>query len=852
MSKKKLVKPAEQKPIQAEKANLISRHPLFSTLIAALVLLLVFYHQVMLGGMTFQAPDKLTANAAVPFMKDALNRGIYPLWCPYIFGGMPSYGSLITAPRVNLIDSTVLAVFNAVNGIIPLNQFTILFLNYLLFAGLMYALLRSQKIAPLAATFAAIAVIFMPQFVAFTAFGHSTKFLSLVLIPLIFLLAAKLLEKRNALYFSLTALVVGLQMMRAHVQVSYYTFLMLGLYFLFQLTAEWRETKQAKPMLLGGALMAGAILAGVLLSSVLYVSVLDYQRFSIRGGGAGGGLNFDYASNWSFHPLEMVTFFIPAFMGFGGQTYWGKMPFTDYPLYFSVLVLLLAGVAFVLRRNKMTWFFGLLALFSLLVSFGKHVPILYMPMYKFLPYFNKFRVPSMIHILLDIAMVVLAAYGLQALLDFHVQGTKLRDRELMQKSLKRYLNIFVAFIAIITLFVLLSRSGFLSLVASARAQLNFAQRELAYNKAMLDSLKTLAITSVSVVLIFQYLRNKVSRTVLASSLITLLLVDLWMVDFKVIHPQPPSDEKAFFAETPDVRTIKQDKGLYRIFPVLTEKSGNWFMHHLIQNILGYHPAKLRIYQEFLEETGFDPQGQAFILKYWRYVMRDGEPAYQPVPVQQIPAQRLSFDSAMLDMLNVKYLIANGLPIYDSRFREVHHQEPWVYENTTVLPRAFFADSVETLIGRRSIFARMKDGKFDPRHTAIIEEQAPFAVLPADSNTATVSAYDIHKITIDARVIRPTVMVLSEVYYPSGWKAYVDGVETKIYKTNYILRSIFLKPGAHKIEFRFAPTSFALGMWISIVTLLLLLSLLITTLYVRMKDRKAQQGLTPAVEMAKSV
>ncbi len=850
MSKKKFDKPAEQKPVLAEKENLISKHPLLVTLIAAFALLLIFYNQVMLGGMTFQAPDKLTANAAVPFMKDALNRGIYPLWCPYIFGGMPSYGSLITAPKVNVIDSTVLAIYSAVNGIIPLNPFTILFLNYLLFAGLMYALLRSQKIASLAAMFAAIAIIFTPQFIAFTAFGHSTKFMSLVLIPLIFLLAAKLLEKRNALYFSLTALVIGLQMMRAHVQVSYYTFSMLGLYFLFQLVAEWREKRNVKHILLGGALMAGAIFAGVLLSSVLYVSVLDYQRFSIRGGGTGGGLDFDYASNWSFHPLEMVTFIIPAFMGFGGQTYWGKMPFTDYPLYFSVLVLLLAGVAFVLRRNKMTWFFGVLALFSLLVSFGKHVPILYTPMYKFLPYFNKFRVPSMIHILLDIAMVILAAYGLQALFDFHLQGTKLRDREQLQKSLKRYLNIFVAIIAIITLFVLLSRSGFLSLVASARAQLNFAQRELAYNKAMQDSLKTLVIASLSVILIFQYLKNKISKTLLATSLIVLVLVDLWMVDFKVINPQPPSDEKAFFAETPDVQAIKQDKGLYRIFPVLNDKSGNWFMHHLMQNILGYHPAKLRIYQEFLEETGFDPQGQAFILKYWRYVMRDGKPAYQPVPVQQVPAQRLSFDSAMLDMLNVKYLIANGLPIYDSRYREVHHQEPWVYENTTVLPRAFFADSVEMLTGRRSIFERMKDGKFAPRHTAIIEEQAPFAVLPADSNTATVTAYDIHKISIDAQVVHPTVMVLSEVYYPSGWRAYVDGVETKIYKTNYILRSIFLKPGNHKIEFRFAPTSFALGLWISILTLLLLLSLLAATLFVRIKHRHSQEHLPVSNATAK--
>ena len=92
---------------------------------------------------------------------------------------------------------------------------------------------------------------------------------------------------------------------------------------------------------------SGAIIIGVALSSVIYMSVLDYQHYSIRGG-QGGGLDFGYASNWSFHPLEMITFIIPSFMGFGGQTYWGKMPFTDYPLYFGIIVFLLALIPFIL------------------------------------------------------------------------------------------------------------------------------------------------------------------------------------------------------------------------------------------------------------------------------------------------------------------------------------------------------------------------------------------------------------------------------------------------------------------------------------------------------------------------
>jgi hypothetical protein len=123
-------------------------------------------------------------------------------------------------------------------------------------------------------------------------------------------LVRRMLEDKSLLYFSLAALAIGFQMVRAHIQVTYYTFIAIFIYYLFHEIAEYREKKQIKPVLLSTALLAGAVLAGVLLSAKLYVSVLDYQRFSIRGGGVGGGgLDYDYASGWSFHPLEMITFF---------------------------------------------------------------------------------------------------------------------------------------------------------------------------------------------------------------------------------------------------------------------------------------------------------------------------------------------------------------------------------------------------------------------------------------------------------------------------------------------------------------------------------------------------------------
>lgn len=794
-------------------------------LIVLAVLLIVLYHQIILGGMVFQPPDRMTTLALQPFVQQAFSQGLYPLWCPYVFSGMPSFASMLTVPMINIIDWSARTLLQFVLPPTPDPNFIFLYLNFLLLAACLYLLLRHQNVSPLAASFSAIAVTLMPQFVAFISFSHNTKFLSLVLIPLIFYLTKKLFEERSLFYFSLTALTVGFQLLRAHVQVSYYTFLMLGLYLIFIAIVRWRESRSVKPFFINAGLLLGVVVAALLLSSVVYLSVYEYQHYSIRGGGETSGLDFDYASSWSFHPLEMVTFIIPSFMGFGGQTYWGKMPFTDYPLYFGIAVLFLAGIALVLRRDRKTCFFTILAFFALLVSFGKHFPILYTPMFKLLPFFNKFRIPSMIHILLDFSVVILAAYGLQGLFDYHkeLQGEK---KPVIKQSLRRYLYIFLAVVGVFLLFMLFAKSFFIELIAESRARMQPPQRQLAYDAALLDSLKAFAFIAISVFLVFQFLKSKLSKSFLGVSLIVLVVIDLWIIDFKIINPRPPASEKAHFAENAAVNYMKKDASLYRIFPVLDNKGGNWYVHHLIQSINGYSAAKLRIYQEFLEETGFSSQDRyglnPFITNFWSISVQDGKLAPQQKPLQARNQNQIAFHNAVLDMLNVKYLVVNYLPIPGPGYQRVQNKAPWVYENIDVLPRAFFADSVRVLQSRENIFSFMKSGRFNPRQTAIVEQNPPFAVMPSDSNRVTVKDFGLHHIRLEAEVFSPTVMVLSEVYYPAGWKAFVDGVETPIYKTNYILRSLFLQPGSHEIEFIFKPRRFYLGIWITVITLVLLL------------------------------
>jgi len=835
---KKLQKKREkkQKPQKIKTSeSTFNSHPVWITLGLVFVLLLILYHQLIFQGLTFQASDSFTSESAAKVEEHELDRGTFPKWCPYIFSGMPFYASLMRAPRVNPIDYAIRKVLESIFKSTPDPNFLRVFIGYLLFAGLMYLMLRALRLSKEACLFAAVAVVFLPQFIAFTAYGHNSKFLALILIPLIFYLTERMFDKPSALTFSLAALAIGFQLMRAHIQVTYYTFLMLGIYFIFKAVLHIKDKKGFKPILTNAGMLMGIVVVGFLLASVLYISVYEYQQFSIRGGGTTGGLDFNYASSWSFHPLESITFLIPSFMGFGGHTYWGKMPWTDYPLYMGIVVLMLAGFAFVQKRDRFTWFLGILALFSLVVSFGRHFGILYKPMYNWLPFFDKFRIPSMIHILLDISVVALAAIGMNSLLLFREEKRVTPQR---LKGIMRYFYIFTGLVGLLLIFLVFAKGTFLGMIASSRTSMNEALRTQAYNMATTDALKSLVLVGIAVAAIVAFVRLQINKLLLTIIVVVLTVVDMWWVDFKVMKPNEPANEEAYFAKTPIVEKLKSDQSLYRLYPMYDDKQGNWYMYHHIQSVIGYHPAKLRIYQEFLEETGLEGRGQQlphFLAKYGSIKMQNNRATWTPIPLEMISPNLLFFHHSMLDMLNVKY-ITTYLQIPDTRYRLLSDERPYLYENTTALPRVFFVDSIEVLTGRIRIFSRMKELSFDPRHIAIIEDDPEFAIEPADSNSVHITNWDSHEITLEAEVAKPSLLVLSEIYYPAGWKAYVDGVETKIFKTNYILRSIFLKTGQHTITFKFAPISFVIGQWISIGTLIMLLGIFVVGLVFNRKTK----------------
>jgi len=818
--------PVSAPVVASRQMSIVNKYSSWFAVGLMLLLLFVFFYPVLFSGKTLMPPDTTSARSFKTFVNDAARDGTYPLWNPYIYGGMPSFASLTNAPRIDVINEINKLLVSPFGD--PSTNFGRLLLNFLIFGSLVYLLLRSKKISPGVACFASLAAVFLPQMIAYSSFGHNSKLGAVALIPVIFLATERLLNRRNLMFFGIAGLTIGLQLLRNHVQICYYTLIMVGVYFLYWLVITIKDEKKVAPILKGFGLLVGAIIMGVLISSVINLSVWEYSQYSIRGGSTSGGLGFSYATNWSFPPAEIITFFIPSFMGFGSSTYWGSMPFTDFPVYFGLITLFLAGLALIVNRNRITRFFAIFAGFALFMSFGKYLPVLYGPMFKILPFFNKFRAPKMVNIMIGFSLVILAGYGLQGL----ISGTESHKEEIVKK-VKKYCIWFGSFIGLLFLFLLLGKDLYLGWATKAGSQ-----AVKAYELAVSDGFRALLLTGFAVLLTVISVKkmNPRFKTLLPFAFILLLLFDLWPVSRRFTEFRPRAEEKAYFNETPEVTYLKNQKGPFRILPIGDRRNANWYGYYRIQNILGYQTARLSLIENTIKKFLWPGYNIPFM-----YMKGSGGRPTGWVNPREITLKQRAAHDAFMQILNVKYIVSpNNLSALDTSLITVfpNRTPNYVFEYKKALPRAFFVDSVLTVKDDAAILNYINAGLLDPQKTAIIEETPPYKITGSSENKAVITDYTIHGINITVSTKTNSLLVLSEVYYPAGWNAYVDGEKTKIYKTDYVIRSVFLTPGEHKVEFKFEPEMFRIGLIVSLISFGLLISAIVGGFILYRKKNKA--------------
>jgi hypothetical protein len=773
-------------------------------------LVLLFFYPIVLGKV-FVSPDSVAPAGFSKFALEALqHRHVYALWNPYHFLGMPSFGSLAFVPYVYPLD----LLFGFLNRTLHFPDLTWLLAHYLLLGLSMLLLLRAFGVGSLPAALGATAFALTPNLVAVGAFGHGSQMMTAAYLPLLLFLLDRFIRRGSVLALAGLAFTAALQLLRGHVQIVFYSWLALGLYAVFQGVAAQRSGNRAGLARAFGGLVAGLALAfGI--SAFLYLPTHAYAQLSIRSAGEGGGTGFGYATSWSFHPREILTFAIPGMFGFGGNTYWGGMPFTDYPNYMGILPLALALYGARRAKGVVRWYLVTLAGLALLVSFGKYFAPLYSLLYYHLPFFNKFRVPVMILMLVQFATAALAALGLQAALATGGEGASRGGGTSSADGWMR--AALFSLVGGVVLFVLLSvLSPSIEGIAIAErfhgADPSMARslaRE-AVAMASVDAFKSGLFLAAGLAVIALYRRGRIAWTAAAAGLLLVTAADLWMVDRRIMDPQVGSagEYKEHFEETPEVSYLRSDSTLFRVLPL------QWNDSRLaafgIPSVLGYHPAKPRLYQAFMDTVG----------------------------IQSLATARL---------LNVKYVLTDGYAPAGTEGMVLRHDGPVkVYELEGVVPRAQVLHRLREVRDDGVALAVMRTGGYHPGEEAIWEEPgaAPVLGIPEIPDSVRVLRYDFNESEFLVTTAAPGLFILRDQWDPD-WTATVDGKRETIHRVEYLMRGVLLGPGSHRIEFRYEPRALATGVRISIASLVAAALLAAAGLVVRLRRGRRGPAATPA-------
>ena len=801
-------KPSPKRDVKPE----AKAHPSFTltTAWAAVVLALltvVFFHDLTLGGKTFSSPDAVAPVGFVRIAEKMLyQQHVYPLWNPFVFLGMPSFGSGAYNPLIYPPDWPLALIAK----VVPMPEMTWLLIYYFFGALFFYLLAREWGARAEGALLGAVAFVFAPNLVAVGAHGHGSQMVDSAYLPLLVWLAARWMRRGNLSDLGWLALAGGFQFLRGHLQICFYTWMAVGLYAMVEVAAALRSpaelpTRVARAL----GLFAGAALAfGV--AGFYNLPLRDYAQYSIRGGTdtAAGGAGLAYATQWSMALYELPAIVFPNFAGFGGATYWGSMPFTDYPnAYMGIVAVMLALPALTLRGRTQV-FALVLGAFALLVSFGSNFP-LYGFLYAHLPFFNRFRIPVMIILLFQLALALGTAWGWSALLEHGRTRTRPRD--------PAELLLLAGGALLLVLGVVVAaggeglRGGYVAYAMAHKQPFSAQAASAAFDAFRGESGRIVFIGIATVALAWLALRGKLAPA-LASVLVGgLLLFSLWPISTEVmagvISDTVEHSMDAGRDDVVDFLTAQGGWGAFRVWEPAVQ-GDNRLAGFGISTLSGYHPAKPRLIQDLRD-------AQAFNNPRW------------------------------LALLNVKYIVLPQ-PLDPAQvpgfLRSVHEGSQVVYENLAVMPRVTVVGAYAVVpdTGRAAVDS-VAYGTHDPRTFTYLTKAPGVPLGPVTGWTATVTHYGLQDVDIDVNTPGAAIVRLADQWYPD-WKATVDGKPVEILRADHVLRAVVVPAGHHQVAFRYSSASVARGLALSIGSILVALLLLVAGVLL---GRRPRPGTAPA-------
>lgn len=818
--------------------------------IFAVISFAYFFVPVSQGKILFRHDSQASVGLGQELTQYEQRTGEVTRWTNSVFSGMPTYQ---ISPSYNSTDglSTVMSAYH-----LWLPDYVWFIFAYLL--GF-YILLRAFNFRQSLAALGSIIWAFSSYFLIIIAAGHLWKVMALAYLPP--MIGGVVLAYRGKYLwgFIVTAVFTAFEIKANHVQMTYYYLFIVLFMVIAYLVQAIREKRLQHFFKASGILIAAALIGIAINISNLY-HTWEYQKESMRGKSeltkansanqTSSGLDRDYITQWSYGIDETLTLLVPDAKGGASvplsqnatamakanpevenmlpqlyeaiPQYFGTQPGTSGPVYVGAFVLFLFVLGLFIVKTPIKWALLAATALSILLSWGHNFMGFTNFFLDYVPMYAKFRTVASILVIAEFTIPLLAALALKRIVD---------EPTVLTKNMK-YVYASLALTAGVALAIALMPSMMGPFVSDQERQMlsgiqgmtpdvqNMMLSSIATMRGAMvsaDAWRSIVIIIIGVAMLLLFKAQKIKAIYLIVGISALCLIDLWQVDKRYLNDEmfvPKSERDTPQQATATDLQILKDKSLsYRVLNFASGAFNENNTSYFHKSIGGYHPAKLRRYQEMID----------------KYIAPEMQTAMQAIAnkggvMSEVDGRKLF---PILNMLNAKYFI---VPLQGNATTSI--QNPYAQGN------GWFVDKLTYVADANAEYAGV--GKIDVSHEAVADKKFEPILKQTQTNDSTarvvLTKYEPNNMTYTVNSTKGGVVVFSEVYYP-GWTATIDGQPAELGRVNYILRALNVKAGKHEVVLDFHPTSISTTETIAYAALIVLLLAICVAIYSEKKKQK---------------
>ena len=780
------------------------------------ILLSYAYFFPVLEGKVLKANDSMVSIYSSKEINDfRASEGKEPLWTNAIFSGMPAYLISTKFPG-NL--------FKHLDNLLRILKMPISVL-LLSMAGF-YLVLIMFGVNPWLSIAGALAFGFSSYMFQIIAAGHNTKAVALIYMAP-FIGSVWYAYRRDAIKGALLAgLFLSLELLANHPQITYYAMICLMIFGITEFIFAFRSKTIAKFVKTTLILIIPFLLA-IGVNYGFLSTTMEYGKYSIRGksdlastsGNSSSGLDRDYITQWSYGVGESFNLMIPNFKGGSSKPfdrdsetvkvlrqnnnadaasgivkYWGAQPSTEGPSYLGAIVIFLFVLGILIVKGVEKWWLITVTALSLMLAWGHNFMPLTNLFIDFFPGYNKFRAVTMILVIAQFCVPLLGLLALNKLISAGVDKNELTKKVLLAAAITGGLSLlFIMIPGLAGSFLNTYEADYPAWLKDA---LIADRRDLLTG----DAFRSLVFILLAAGVLYAFLKNKLQLKYLILILGLLILVDLWGVGKRYLNADRFENRavlnKTFnpsFADSYILRDITHYRVLNLASSPFNDNTPTAYYHN---SIGGYHGAKLRRYQELIDSAMLSDLSLFNTIK----------------SLNEFPGVLENTD--ILNMLNTKYIIWN--PEAPPLLNESAFGNAWFIEN--IIPAA----NANEEIGKLKTTSLRRDAVVDDQFRSLYGTPQ---YSQSASDTIYLTAIKSNEVIYKSSASTDQVAIFSEIYYPAGWKSFIDGKEVPHFRANYVLRAMSVPAGDHEIRFSFEPETYQRGNMISLVSSVILILLL---------------------------